>query len=185
MERVVVVGSSCSGKTTFARALAETLAAAHVELDALNWLPGWQERPPDEFRRLVAEAVARERWIVEGNYGRVRDLVWPRATALIWLNFSFGLVLRRALGRSFRRITRRELVCNGNRETFATTFLSHDSLLLWIVHRFHRRRAEYRALFDGEAYPAAARIEFRHPREADRFMAEMQRCAGRASAVAT
>ena len=39
--RVNVVGTSASGKTTFARALAERLGVRHVELDALHWQSGW------------------------------------------------------------------------------------------------------------------------------------------------
>ena len=183
MERIVVIGSSCSGKTTFARALAEALDRPHVELDELHWLPGWQARPRDEFRGLVAAAVEPDRWIVEGNYRRVRDLVWPRATALIWLNHSFATVMRRALSRTYRRLMQGETACNGNRETFRNTFLSHDSLLLWILHTFHRRRAEYRAIFDGEAYPDAERIEFRHPREALRFLDDIRATAAKAEAT--
>ncbi len=43
--RVSVVGCSGSGKTTFGRALAETLGVAFVELDAVFHQPGWTELP--------------------------------------------------------------------------------------------------------------------------------------------
>ncbi|MDE2841397.1 MAG: AAA family ATPase, partial [Chloroflexota bacterium] len=58
MERVVVVGTSCSGKTTLARQLSRALGAPHIELDAIHWKPNWQSRPAEEFRQLVSEAVA-------------------------------------------------------------------------------------------------------------------------------
>ncbi len=122
--RIVVVGSSCCGKTTFAKRLAEPLQIPHIELDALHWGPNWQPRPLDEFRRLVAEAIAspsalapgsarglsaeqvevacteRIQWLIDGNYSPVRDLFWPQATQVIWLNYSFPTVMRRAVGRS-------------------------------------------------------------------------------------
>ena len=60
MARVVVVGCSGSGKTTFARQLARLLGSPHIELDALHWLPNWVPRPTNEFRALVAQAVAQE-----------------------------------------------------------------------------------------------------------------------------
>jgi adenylate kinase family enzyme len=86
LRRVAVVGTSCSGKTTFAAALADQQQAAHIELDALHWRPGWVEAPLTAFRSDVAAAVAAERWVCDGNYGKVRDLVLGRATAVIWLN---------------------------------------------------------------------------------------------------
>ena len=61
----------------------------HVELDAIHWLPGWVEQDPAEFRAGVSQAIAGPRWVVDGNYTRVRDLVWSRATTIIWLNYSF------------------------------------------------------------------------------------------------
>src|SRR5262245_40275576 len=53
LKRVVVVGTSCSGKTTFAKELARKLNKKHVEIDAIYWLPDWTGRPEDDFRRLV------------------------------------------------------------------------------------------------------------------------------------
>lgn len=69
MDRVVVIGTSCSGKSTFAHRLAEIIDAPWYELDRLHWLPGWEPRPLDEFRRLVAEKVSQDRWVIDGNYG--------------------------------------------------------------------------------------------------------------------
>ena len=103
MERVVVVGTSCSGKTTLARQLSRVLEAPHVEMDAIHWMPGWQERPVDEVRRMAGEAAAAERWVMDGNYSAVRDIVWGRATAVVWLNYPFRVVLWRCLRRTITR----------------------------------------------------------------------------------
>src|SRR4051812_39556541 len=97
--RFVVIGISGSGKTTFARRLAARLGVRYVELDSLYWLPEWTMRDLAGFRELVAEAVAAEAWVTDGNYTAVRDLVWPQATAIIWLNYP----LRTVLWQLFRR----------------------------------------------------------------------------------
>ena len=40
--RIVVVGTSGAGKTTLARRIAALLMLPHIELDAINWQPGWR-----------------------------------------------------------------------------------------------------------------------------------------------
>jgi adenylate kinase family enzyme len=113
MARVVVIGTSCVGKTTFARSPARALSFPHVELDALYWQPSWIPRLPDRFRALVAQALSEERWVTDGNYGEVQDIVWSRATTVIWLDYAFPLVFWRALSRTVRCvITREELFAN-------------------------------------------------------------------------
>src|SRR4051812_12611338 len=104
--RIVVVGTSGAGKTTFARKLAEILQREPIELDALHWGPNWTVRP--EFPERVKEVIAADTWLVEGNYSRVRDQIWERATAIVWLNYSFRIVFLRALTRTLRRIVSRE-----------------------------------------------------------------------------
>jgi adenylate kinase family enzyme len=98
--RVVVVGTSCAGKTTFARHLATALNAPHVELDSLYWGPNWTPVPLEQSRAATDAATAGPRWVCDGNYAMVRDITWRRATALVWLNFSFPVVFTRALRRT-------------------------------------------------------------------------------------
>ena len=90
LERVVVVGTSGSGKTTLARRLADVLGCPHVELDFHHFEPEWRERSDEDFRQRVAEAIMGPRWVVDGNYSATRDLIWPEATRIIWLNYSTG-----------------------------------------------------------------------------------------------
>ena len=67
MERINVVGTSCSGKTTLARRIATRIDASHVEMDALFWGPGWQPVATELFRSRVAEAVGGDRWVLDGG----------------------------------------------------------------------------------------------------------------------
>jgi adenylate kinase family enzyme len=171
--RVVVIGTSGAGKTTFARALAERLGTAFVELDQLHWLPGWRERPDAEFRPLVERAVSGDTWVVDGNYGVVRDIVWPRANVAIWLNLGLAMVLWRALRRSIGRSLSGEPFWHDNRESLSRAFLSRDSILLWILTTYRRRRLEFAALRESAKYPNIQWIEFRQPGEAARWLARV------------
>ena len=175
MQRVMVVGTSCAGKTTLARGIAGALDVPHVELDVLHWGPGWTECPDDEFRDAVREHAAAERWVIDGNYSKVRDIVLPRATDAVWLNYSFAVVFWRALRRTVGRSLWRKELFGGNRETFRMSFLSRDSILLWVIQTHRRRNREYRALFSGDAGSHVRLTELRTPEEAEGLLRRLGR----------
>jgi adenylate kinase family enzyme len=168
--RVIVIGTTGVGKTTFASQLADVLETSHIELDALFWNPDWVPKEMSEFRHLVREAIAQERWVVDGNYHYVRDLIWPRATAVIWLNYSFLTIFWRILWRTVSRAVRGTELYAGNRESLRKSFLSRDSILWWMISTYARRRREYKALRSGNTFPHLAWLEFRRPQQADEFL---------------
>lgn len=154
MQRVIVIGTTGSGKTTLARELAQILGGAHIELDAHNFLPGWTDRPLEDMRARIAEAVMAERWVACGNYGKVRDIVWPRADTAVWLNYPLARVLWRLTRRSIvRAVTRENLWNTGNRENFFRHLRwNRGSLYYWAVTSRKRHAVLYEALFSSEPY---------------------------------
>jgi adenylate kinase family enzyme len=162
--RIVVVGTSCSGKTTFARKLAKTLNRIHIELDALHWGPNWTVRA--EFPDLVRVAVSADEWVVDGNYGAVRDHVWSRAGAIVWLNYPFRVVFYRAMFRTVRRIASKKTLYAGNRETFRRALLDPNSIPWWVIRTYRKRRREYRAVLSQPCFRHLELFEFHSPKQA-------------------
>ena len=136
MDRVVVVGITSSGKSTLGASIAELLGVAFIELDALHWRPGWVAEDATVFRSKVDGATAGGRCVVAGNYSQIRDLTWGRADTIVWLDFSFRLILWRLTRRTVRRIVTKEELWNGNRETFRASFMSKDSLYVWLFQTY-------------------------------------------------
>lgn len=169
--RVAVVGTTGAGKTTLARHLAHRLAVPHVELDALYWGPNWTPVPADLFRQRTALAVAEDAWVMDGNYHVVRDLVWSRATTVVWLDYPLLLILARLLRRTLRRTLSREELWSGNRERFREQFLSRESLFLWAFRTYRRRRREYPAFFKEPAYSHLAVVRLSSPRATEDWLA--------------
>jgi adenylate kinase family enzyme len=169
------VGTSGSGKTTMAARLAEGLGLPHVELDAIHWGPGWTPLPVEEFRRRTAEALAGEAWTTDGNYSRVRDVVWSRADTLVWLDYALPIVLWRVIWRTLLRVVRREELWGGNRENLRASFLSRDSIILWALKTYHRRRREYPILLRRPEYDHLQVVHLRSPRQARRWLGEVTR----------
>lgn len=174
LQRIVVVGTTGSGKSTLARHLAARLGLRHIELDALNWGPGWTQRPGDEFRAALAEATAGPGWVADGNYNsRAAKSHWARADTIVWLDYPLALILWRLWWRTWRRWLRREELWSGNRERMATHLFSRDSLFLWALQTYRRRRREYGALFHGNELAHLERIHLCSPRETARWLASL------------
>lgn len=171
-QRIAAIGTSCVGKTTFARKLAACLGIYHLELDTLFWQPGWVERPATEFRLLVEQATSAERWVADGNYSSVRDIVWRRATDIIWLDYSFPIIIFRALSRTVHRILTREELFSGNKESFRQSFFSRNSIIFWILKTFRRNRVKYASLKKSEEWRHIKFWEFKHPSEASTFLSQ-------------
>jgi len=155
MKRVLIVGPSGSGKSTLAVALHEASGAPVVELDALNWQPGWQALAKEQLEAKVSLQTRGESWLLVGNYFNVTTAcVWARADTLIWLDFPLWLCLWRVLTRSWRRWWRRELLWGTNVERFWPQLCLWDperSLLAWTYRMHPRYRAQLPALLDGAA----------------------------------
>lgn len=173
MRRVTVVGTTGSGKTTLARALAERLGVPHVELDALHWGPNWTAVPKEELRARVSAALAGDGWVVDGNYRSVRDIVWARADTLVWLDYPLPLVMTRLARRTFGRAFRRERLWNDNRENLVTHFTRRDSLFLWAVQTHPKHRREYPIELARPEHRHLAIVRLRSPGEAQQWLASV------------
>lgn len=174
MTRINVAGTSCSGKTTLARAVAERLGLHHVELDALFWDRDWTPVPADEFRRRVEEALAGDGWVVDGGYSMLRDITWSRVETVVWLDYPMRTVLARWARRTVHRIRTQEEFWpgTGNRESVRNA-LRRDGLLWWIL-RTHRRRRRTMMQAMRERTDLTW-VQLRSPAEAERWLASLAR----------
>lgn len=173
-QRISVVGTSGSGKTTLAKQISQRLAIPHIELDALHWEANWVEAPDHIFRERVLKALSSDSWVVDGNYSQVRDLVWVKADTIVWLNYSLLVILTRLLWRTFERTLTRKELWSGNRETLQKSFFSRDSILLWAIQTYSRRRKEYPILFIQPEYLHLEIVELRSPKAANDWLGKLQ-----------
>lgn len=169
MRRVVVFGTTGSGKSWLAERLADRTGLRVVELDALFWGRDWQPAPVELFRHRVERETGQEGWIVVGNYGQVRDLVWRPADTLVWLDLPLPVVMWRLLRRTIKRaVTREELWGTGNRESLVNAF-SRNSILLYAL-KTHRRNRERFELECGFLAKEKRVVRLRSRRDIERFV---------------
>ena len=98
----MIIGCSCSGKSTLARAMGEKLGLPVVHLDQLWWREGWENVSIEEFDRKLERVLTRDSWIMDGNYARTMDARIARCDSLIYLDFSRWACLWGMVQRVFR-----------------------------------------------------------------------------------
>ena len=176
-KRITVYGPAGSGKTTLARDLGAALGLPVVELDAIfHARAGWVDLSTAEFRARVSAVLAEhaDGWVIEGNYGMVRDLILSRADTVVWLRLPFRTVYRRLAWRTLTRSMRNEELWNGNRETWRQTLLTRDSMLLWGIRAWRRTPRRTREALATIPHQATV-IELRTPREVAALTARARR----------
>ena len=153
--------------------MAERLGLDFIELDAIYWQANWTPIEFEEFRERVETAARSQSWVVAGNYHVVRDLIWPRAEVVVWLDYPFAVVFWRLLTRTIRRGITQEELWNGNREKFwwHLKLWSEESLFHWLFKTYWRRKRETPILL---AFPEHAHLHLVHlrsPRETEEWLA--------------
>ena len=108
--------------------------------------------------------------MVDGNYGRVRDLVWARADTVIWLDYPLGITLGRLAVRTYRRVFQQEELWNGNRERLRDHLCSRDSLFLWAIQSHRRHRREFIDWANRPPHAHLTIVRLRTPGETTRWL---------------
>jgi adenylate kinase family enzyme len=106
VRRILVIGPGGAGKSTFARRLGERTGLPVVHLDALYWRPGWVKTPDDEWRATVAELLARDAWILDGNYSGTLDLRLAACDTVFFLDLPRRVCLPAVVARRIRFVGR-------------------------------------------------------------------------------
>ncbi len=152
-----------------------------MELDALNWLPGWvglNETDPDELHRRIRNATRGDAWIVAGSYSaHSQRAFWSRLETIIWLDLPLRVLLARFFRRSWRRWHRRELLWGTNIERFWPQFAlwrGADSLLYWILFHHHRKRRDMLGWMTDPRWSHIRFVRLRTVREIDTFASRVE-----------
>ncbi|MBQ8238138.1 MAG: DNA topology modulation protein [Oscillospiraceae bacterium] len=88
MERIMIIGCGGAGKSTLARQLGEKTGLPVVHLDKLFWKPGWVSLSQEEFDERHRAAIARQSWIMDGNFDRTIPERLERCDTVLYLDFS-------------------------------------------------------------------------------------------------
>jgi hypothetical protein len=174
-DRILVLGRTGSGKTTLARELAAALGVPHVELDSLYFGPDFSRASLPVLREKTKEAIAADRWVTDGNKRLVRDLVWPRADTVVWLDYPLYVSLCRLGKRACARtVTLSAQAARTQRKTGLPQQLIAAAGGVLTALRSHRgQRREYPRLFADPANGHLAVARLRSPRATRRWISRV------------
>jgi adenylate kinase family enzyme len=174
--RLIVIGTTGSGKSTLAEQLSKRLCLDFIELDAIHWLPNWDHLSDEDFRAQVDKVTRSPGWVIAGNYSVARNVSWPRAEAIIWLDYPLWTIFWRLWRRTWRRWWTKEILWGTNYERLWPQFKiwsAEDSLFHWLFKTYWRRKREYPLLFAQPEYSHLKVIHFQTPKEADAWLANL------------
>jgi adenylate kinase family enzyme len=99
MNRVLVLGSPGSGKSTLSQKLNRILNLPVIHLDKYFWKPNWVSTPNEEWDQIVVEFTNKDQWIIDGNYSRTIDNRINRADLIVFLDMPVLLCIYRVIKR--------------------------------------------------------------------------------------
>ncbi len=103
-QKIFIVGSPGSGKTTLAKKLSTELGISHFDLDDIRFLPDGAKRSDQTAIPLVEELTQQPTWIIEGIYvSWIKDFI-HKADLIIWLDTPFRRAFYRILLRYFKNL---------------------------------------------------------------------------------
>jgi len=147
---MVVFGSTGVGKTTLVNRIADEFALPIIDLDKLLREAEKSDSPEKTFLFSVIESVNADSWIIDGSYTSVQAIIWPRAEAIIWLDFSFWVFFFRLIKRSLYRIFIRK---SSERPIREKNQPAHERTLTYLHAIFtnnQRRQRHFATLFNSK-----------------------------------
>jgi adenylate kinase family enzyme len=171
VQRVLVYGVTGSGKSTLAKRIGERLGLPYYAVDDLTWESGWVPVALEAQRERIAAICAADTWVLDSAYGFWKDVPLSRADLIVGLDLPRWRSLTQLVRRTVRQIIHRTQTCNGNRETWRSTFFARDSIVVWHFRSFARKRRRMRAWHADPAMPPV--VLLRSPAEIERWLASL------------
>jgi adenylate kinase family enzyme len=167
LRRIAIIGTSSAGKTTLGREIARRMNTVFVEIDSIRHKAHWTKATVEELHAGIEVRIGgRDSWVIDDTCRReLGDFVSSRLDVILRLDLLLLLKLGRLCRRSWRRVCTREVLWNGNFETWRDVFVGKDSVLV------HATRAHFRHRRTFSAGPVAQKIlRLRTPSEVDRWL---------------
>ena len=162
-KRVAVIGCPGGGKSTFSRALRDRVGLTLYHLDAIYWRDDRTHLSREEFYPLMQEIIAREEWIMDGNYNATLEWRISACDLLIFLDYPAEVCLEGVRARRGQKRSDMPWVEEGDDQEF-----------LEFIRAFEAESRPRILELIGK-YPDKAVVTFRTREEAEGYLGELER----------
>ena len=162
-KRVAVIGCPGGGKSTFSRALRDRVGLPLYHLDAIYWRDDRTHLSREEFYPLMQEIIAREEWIMDGNYNATLEWRISACDLLIFLDYPAEVCLEGVRARRGQKRSDMPWVEEGDDEEFLAFIRAFET------------ESRPRILELIGKYPDKAVVTFRTREEAEGYLAGLER----------
>jgi adenylate kinase family enzyme len=164
MNKVLILGCSGSGKSTFSNQLSKVENLPVIHLDSLYWKPGWIASTEIEWNQIIEEIVRKDKYIMDGNYSQTLTIRMKDADTIFFFDFSRYLCIYRAI--------KRRIINHGKtRNDMAEGCIEKIDLefIKWIWN--FKKRSRYKILKELKEVEAQKKvIIFKKPRDVKNYI---------------
>ncbi len=141
-QKISIIGTSNSGKSTLAQYLAKKLKVPCYHLDQLAFHSNtnWVRRPSEEFIQDHNKLLSGESWIIEGNYSSCMKERFDKSDSVIWLDSSVISCVYRYVARAIKNDSSRPGRLDGATKEFNFDMITH------ILFTYPKLRKRYSGL---------------------------------------
>ena len=99
MKKIIVIGCSGSGKTTFAEKLRDKIGIELFYLDAIWHRPDRTHISREEYDARLSKILALDSWIIDGNYSRTIETRMAACDTVFFFDLPVEVCLEGAISR--------------------------------------------------------------------------------------
>lgn len=121
-KKIIVIGCSGSGKTTFSRQLHDIIGIPVFHLDYYNFNDYGSSIDREDFIKIQNNIMSSENWIIDGNYFGTLELRISRADLVFFFDMPTDLCVKGAVERTHRFELRCDLPVNDELISFINGF---------------------------------------------------------------
>lgn len=157
--RIAIIGASGAGKSSLAKKLTGILGIPCFELDGSSD----RKLPGEDQQAFVQRIAGLEAWIVPADYTSIRSVLWPRAEAILWLDYPLAIPLARLARREIAPGLIQKAFTKRTYFNFWEKYLNKVRLFrrAFSIHR--RNRRDLQSLLQQREFAHIVLIRFKRP----------------------
>jgi adenylate kinase family enzyme len=179
--RIVIVGASGAGKSSLAEELSCILRIPCFELDGSTE----QDRPESDLQAYVHRIAGLEAWIVPADYTSIRQILWPRAEAILWLDYPLPFALTRLARREFTVYLIQKVFVRQTYSNFWMKYLNKLQAFRRAFYMHRRNRRNLLSLLQQKEFTHIVLLRFKKPAQTSAWVSELKNTARKAAGGAT